>query len=161
MCSMYVCMMHARVLELARSTSAFRIRPFCRSVRGVQRVRVAWGQGFQGYGLSILRIRYHIPRMLFCVCILSSCISDASNRGMSKQYPLTVFSKSPTRETERAVEPRCAPAAPAKLRFQPAPKWASPAARPLRPAVRTTKRPGRAKEIPYYIRKALIIQGNP
>ena len=32
------------------------------------RAHVAAGsQGFQGYGLSILRIRYLVPRMLFCV----------------------------------------------------------------------------------------------
>ena len=51
-------------------------------------------QGFEGYGLSILRIRYLVPRMSLYV-VLNLLFSDSSYRGMSKQYPLTVLFESP------------------------------------------------------------------
>ena len=45
---------------------------------------IAWmgDQGFQGYGSSILRIRYIVPRMLF-VFVCFYLFSDSSNRGVS------------------------------------------------------------------------------
>ena len=49
-------------------------------------------QEFQGYGLSIIRIRYLVVRMFVLWCWLFYVYS---NRGMSKQYPLTVFLESP------------------------------------------------------------------
>ena len=57
------------------------------------------GQGFQGYGLRILRIRYLVPRIL--VCAVFSCLAILRIEGCLKQCPLTVFLESRRRTALR------------------------------------------------------------
>ena len=58
-------------------------------------------QGFQGHGLYI-RYSNQIPcSPNVCLCCFK-LLSDSSNRGMSKQYPLTVFLESPNTAADAA-----------------------------------------------------------
>ena len=61
-------------------------------------------QGFQGYGLSILRIRYLVPRMV--VCAVLGCFAILRTEGCFKRYPLKIpFLESPRELGNRGPNP--------------------------------------------------------
>ena len=70
----------------------------------------AGDRGFQGCGLSILRIGYLAPRMLLFVSLL--VVWRFLNWGMSKQHSLTVFLEFPKVKAYKhgfISEPKCIP----------------------------------------------------
>ena len=64
------------------------------SKRGPSRCSDCPYQGFRRYGLSVLRIRPLVPRVLFCDVF--RCLAIPRIEGCPKQYPLIIISSSST-----------------------------------------------------------------